>query len=246
MEERRFAPAAVVICSLLVPLDAQAAPNPAHSAAPVVVVPPPAPVSSAAPAAAPAAPAATPPTPASASAPAQPSAPVVLMTIGSLPPTPASASAPAGKAPAKLPAPKTPVEAAILQVVMLERDGRPLAIGIPLNGDGRILTALSPLTHGNQILARYPEGQLVPVRMSYSDRGWDFALLTPMGDTRRSGLKASHAPPPTAGSKLHALSYVRDKQLGVRDVTIKAKNTFRGADSAELADAYELSSAPKP
>jgi hypothetical protein len=165
------------------------------------------------------------------------------MTIGSEPAPPASAAP--GKAAAKLPAPKTPVEAAIQQVVMLERGGRPIAIGVPLNGDGRILTALSPLTHGNQIFARYPEGQLVPVRMSYSDRAWDFALLTPMGDTRRSGLKASHAAPPAAGTKLHALSYVRDKQLGVRDVTIKAKDTFRGTDSAELADAYELSSPPK-
>ena len=227
---------------------APAAPNAAASAAPIVVVPVPVPVPSSHAAPDPAAHAAkapaahpAPAAPTTAPAPALPTEPVVLMSIGSLPPTAAP-----GKAAAKLPAPKTPVEAAIQQVVMLERGGHPIAIGIPLNGDGRILTALSPLTHGNQIMARYPEGQLVPVRMSYSDRAWDFALLTPLGETRRSGLKASHAAPPTAGTKVHALSYVRDKQLGVRDVTLKAKNVFRGADSAELADAYELASAPKP
>jgi len=129
---------------------------------------------------------------------------------------------------------------------MLERGGRPIAIGTLLNGDGRILTALSSLTHGNQIVARYPEGQLIPVRLSHSDRGWDLALLNPEGDERRSGLKASREPPLTVGSKVHAVSYVRDKQLGSSRVTIKAKSTLRGGDCAELLDALELPFVPKP
>jgi len=128
---------------------------------------------------------------------------------------------------------------------MLERGGRPIAIGTPLNGDGRIVTALSPLTHGNQIVARYPEGQRIPVKMSYSDRAWDLALLTPLGDAPRGGLKASHDPAPAAGSKLHVLNYIRDKQLGPTDLTLKAKTTLRGGDSAQLVDAYELPSVLK-
>ncbi|HKO51398.1 MAG TPA: trypsin-like peptidase domain-containing protein [Polyangiaceae bacterium] len=128
---------------------------------------------------------------------------------------------------------------------MLERNGRPIAIGTLLSGDGRILTALSPLTHGNQIVARYPEGQLIAVKLSHSDRAWDFALLTPEGDDRRSGLKASRDPAPVPGTKLHAVSYVRAKQLGWSDVTIKAKITLRGGDSALLADALELRFQPK-
>jgi serine protease Do len=145
----------------------------------------------------------------------------------------------------KLPAPKNPVEAALYGVVRLERAGRPIGIGTLLSGDGRILTALSPLTHGNQIDARYPEGQVVHVKLSYSDRAWDLALLTPEGDARHGGLKASHDQAPGAGSKLHAVGYVNAK-LGASDLTIKAKSTLRGGDSAELADALELSFAPKP
>jgi S1-C subfamily serine protease len=129
---------------------------------------------------------------------------------------------------------------------MLERGGRAIAVGVPLNGDGRILTALSPLTHGNQIIAHYPEGQLVPVKLSYSDRAWDLALLTPMGESRRAGLKASHDPAPAAGTKLHLLNYIREKQLGPTDLTLKAKSTLRGGDSAQLVDAYELPYALKP
>jgi serine protease Do len=147
---------------------------------------------------------------------------------------------------AKLPAPKNPVEAALYGAVRLERAGRPIAIGTLLSGDGRILTALSPLTHGNQVDARYPEGQLVHVKISYSDRAWDLALLTPEGDTRHAGLKASHGAAPAAGSKLHALSYVGEKKLGTSEITIKSKGSLRGGDSAELTDALELSATPKP
>ena len=254
METRTFVLPAIVVCSLLVPLSAPAAPNggaPAPVAVPVVV-----PVPVAAPAsAAPPPPARQPAyvvTPKPAASPPAASPPTAATPSGS--PPSGSASAPGVGAPAvppataassRLPAAKTPIEAALQQVVMLERGGRPIGVGTLLNGDGRILTALSPLTHGNQISARYPEGQLVPVRLSYSDRAWDLALLTPEGDSRRAGLKASREPTPAAGAKLYALSYVREKQLGSAAVTIKAKSTLRGGDSAQLPDALELPFAPK-
>ena len=229
---------ATLLCCLLAPHNAAAAaaaagrPPEARPPAAAVIVPVPVPVPM------PAVPA---PPPAAAAAPAPPPA------VAPAPPSASAAAAPgAPKAGAKVPAAKNPIETAAQQVVMLERGGRPIAIGIPLNGDGRILTALSPLTHGNQIVAHYPEGQLIPVKLGYSDRAWDLALLTPMGDARRVGLKASRDPTPTAGTKLHALSYVRDKQLGASDVTIKAKSTLRGGDSADLPDALELTTAPKP
>lgn len=146
---------------------------------------------------------------------------------------------------AKLPAPKNPVDAALYGTVRLERAGRAIGIGTLLSGDGRILTALSPLTHGNQIDARYPEGQVVHVKISYSDRAWDLALLTAEGDARHAGLKASHEPAPGAGSKLHAVSYVGEKKLGIADVSIKSTSSLRGEDSAELASALELAAPPK-
>gem|GEM_PF-1006461 len=247
---------AILIASLLTAFAAQAAPGdasarPAPAAPPAAVIVPVQPTTPGAPRAAvvvpvPASPAPgtpTPPTPPTPPYPASPSGPANgPVPVPAL--TPASPSTPA-KPLAKLPAPKTPIEAAVQQVVMLERAGRPIGIGTLLNGDGRILTALSPLTHGNQIIARYPEGQLVPVKLSHSDRAWDLALLTPEGDTRRAGLRASREAAPAVGSKLHAVSYVRDKQLGASDITLKAKSTLRGGDSAQLPEAYELPFSPK-
>ncbi len=145
-----------------------------------------------------------------------------------------------------MPPPKTPLEAALQGVVMLERAGRPVAVGTLLNGDGRILTALSPLTHGNQLDARYPDGRVLHVRISFSDRAWDLALLTPEGDARHAGLRATRDPAPTAGTKLKTIGYVRDKALGATDQTIKAVTTLHGGDSADLSDALELSVNPKP
>lgn len=173
-------------------------------------------------------------------------------------PAPAAPPAPATKptpppAPAKpeekLPKPKPPLEAALEHVVMLERAGRPIGVGTLLSGDGRILTALSPLTHGNQIEARYANGRVLKVKLSHSDRAWDLALLTPEGDNRASGLlglKASRDAAPVAGSKVFALGHVQDKKLGSSPITIKAKSTLRGADSAQLEGALELPYAPKP
>ena len=129
---------------------------------------------------------------------------------------------------------------------MLERAGRPLGVGTLLNGDGRILTALSPLTHGNQLDARYPDGHVVHVRLSYSDRAWDLALLTPEGDARHAGLRASRDAEPAPGTKLHAIGYVRDKTLGATDQTIRAKSELHGGDSAQLADALQLGVNPRP
>jgi serine protease Do len=146
----------------------------------------------------------------------------------------------------KLLPPKTPLEAALQGVVMLERAGRPLGVGTLLNGDGRILTALSPLTHGNLVDARYPDGRVVRVRLSYSDRAWDLALLTPEGDARHAGLRASRDAALAPGAKLKTLGYVRDKALGATDQTVKAKSVLRGGDSVELIDALVLGVNPRP
>ncbi|MEO6603471.1 MAG: S1C family serine protease [Polyangiaceae bacterium] len=242
MEPRTVHSSAILICALALPLVAQAAPGEA-SAKPSPATPGKA--VTAPPATKPAAPPAV----------AAPSTSPVPPPPGAVPTPPAGAPSPGAVAPlppgmgkpsAKLPGAKNPVDAAVQQVVMLERAGRPIGVGTLLSGDGRILTALSPLTHGNLIDAHYPEGQIVRVKLSHSSRAWDLALLTPVGDSRHAGLKASREPTPTAGTKLYAVGYVKDKQLGPTSITIRAKGTLRGGDSAELVDALELPFAPKP
>jgi serine protease Do len=86
---------------------------------------------------------------------------------------------------------KSPLDRARQAVVLLERQGKPLALGTVLKGDGRILTALSSLGHGNDVDARFADGSVSHVRVGHSDRAWDLSLLIPQNGRWRRGLRAS-------------------------------------------------------
>jgi serine protease Do len=142
--------------------------------------------------------------------------------------------------------PGDPLAVARQGIVVLERAGKVLALGSVLNGDGRILTALSPLTHGNNIDARYADGSVTQVRIGHSDRAWDLALLVPKNARWRKGLRASTQPPLEAGSAVRAFSFVSEKSLALARTIVKGQGTLLGGDSELLQDAIELASRFKP
>src|SRR6185369_10254147 len=80
-------------------------------------------------------------------------------------------------------------------VVTIERAGQPLGLGMALMGDGRILTALSPLGPGNDLDARFADGTAVRVKLGHHDRAWDLALLVPQAGRWTEGLAASSREP---------------------------------------------------
>jgi serine protease Do len=127
-------------------------------------------------------------------------------------------------------------------VVTLERAGKVIAVGTVLNGDGRILTALSPLSHGNNINARYADGSVSRVRIGHVDRGWDLALLIPQNGRWRKGLKPSKKSPTAAGLALRSVSQVGEKSMAFSRTIVRGTNTLLGSDSALLRDALELAS----
>ncbi len=134
----------------------------------------------------------------------------------------------------------SPLEKARQGVVVLERRGKPLGVGTVLAGDGRILTALSPLTHGNNIDARYADGSVSRVKVGHSDRSWDLALLVPQNGRWKKGLKASNQSPTQAGLSLRSFSLVGQKSLALARTIVKGEGTLLGADSELLPDALEL------
>jgi len=142
--------------------------------------------------------------------------------------------------------PGDPLAVARQGVVVLERGGKVLALGSVLNGDGRILTALSPLTHGNNIDARYADGSVTQVRLGHSDRAWDLALLVPKNARWRKGLRASTQPPLEAGSAVRAFSLISEKSVALARTIVKGQGTLLGGDSELLQDAIELASRFKP
>ncbi len=88
----------------------------------------------------------------------------------------------------------SPEERALRGVVTIERAGQPLGLGAVLMGDGRILTALSPLGPGNDLDARFADGSTARVKLGHHDRAWDLALLVPADGP----LAGRRSPPPRA------------------------------------------------
>lgn len=139
-------------------------------------------------------------------------------------------------------APKSKVENARDGVVTLERAGKVLGIGAVLAGDGRILTALSPLTHGNNVDARFADGSVTRIKVGHTDRAWDLALLIPQNGRWKKGLRASRKSATELGSHLRVFSLVGAKELAPARTIVKGQRTLLGGDNELLHDALEIAS----
>jgi len=190
-------------------------------------------------------------TPAPAPAPAPATVPTGKKVVATPPTTPpaapvtGTATAPAtATAPPTAAAPNS-VERARQGVVVLERQGRPLALGVVLEGDGRILSALSPLTNGNFLSARYADGVVVPLKLAHSDRGWDLALLapvsTPKQPLRKAGLRAAKAP---SFVGLQTFNLAPPSAVAAAPAALKLSPGLLGGDATALVGAYELGAKP--
>jgi S1-C subfamily serine protease len=138
------------------------------------------------------------------------------------------------------PAPNS-VERARQGVVVLERQGKPVALGTVLEGDGRILTALSALSTGNFLSARYHDGALVPLKLVHSDRGYDLALLTPLATPtaplRKTGLRAAKTP---SFVGLQTFTLAPPTNVTVAPAALRLAGDMLGGDAVSLSGAYEL------
>jgi putative serine protease PepD len=188
---------------------------------------------------------AAPPVAAPAAAPATvPTAKKVVTTQPATPP--AAAQPPAAPAPTvAAPAAPNSVEKSRQGVVVLERQGKPLALGVVLDGDGRILTALSPLTNGNFLSVRYADGVVTPLKLVHSDRGWDLALLSPVPGPKqqphKSGLRAARTP---SFVGLQTFNLAPPSAVATAPAALKLSEGLLGGDNAALVGAYELGQKP--
>jgi len=160
--------------------------------------------------------------------PVAPTPPVAPVT----PVTPASAEAPRS----------VPLQnAAELRqgVVRIERAGRRLGLGAVLRSDGRVLSALSALGHGNFLQARFADDSVLPVKVVASDRAWDLALLAPEGGHWTEGLRPSTLDAPEAAASLQRFR-VRGARLEEASVNV-VQGVALGRDGALLSDVLALS-----
>jgi serine protease Do len=191
------------------------------------------------------------PAAASAQAPADPAAlrlkEVVDDAVAAAQPTsdPKPAPGKPQKSEVRTPAPPTAQERAARGVVLLLRGAKQVALGTVLAGDGRILTALSPLGNGNDLDARFPDGSLVRVKLGHHDRAWDLALLVPQTSKWQHGLVASSQDPVRPDVQVQAFT-VQKGRPSPSPIVLRAHRRLLGGDEAPLDDAIELGSRVAP
>ncbi|HRI66302.1 MAG TPA: S1C family serine protease [Polyangium sp.] len=173
----------------------------------------------------------------------QPVAPVrTAPPPAALPPVPGQTEA---RTPIAIPQAPSVEEKAMRGVVIVERAGQPISLGTALSGDGRVLTALSPLGSGNDIDVRFADGTVVRAKLGHHDRMWDLALLVPQTGRWADGLIASTKDPVRAEAVIRSYSATRGK-LAAAPMVIRGRRTLLGADDVSLPNAFELGSRVSP
>jgi len=122
-------------------------------------------------------------------------------------------------------------------LVSIERNGKRLATGTVLSGDGRMVTLLSALGHGNGLVARYSSGAPTQVRVVLHNRAWDVALLAPLQRLEKRGLKA--AKQASGGAVLSRLG-LRGTALQLLAAGVEGDATLLGHDGQKLEGALLL------
>lgn len=136
---------------------------------------------------------------------------------------------------------ETPEMKAQKGLVVLSRAGQVIGLGTVLDGDGRILTALSPLGAGNDVDAKFADGTSQKVKIGHHDRAWDLALLVPQAGKWAHGLKASSADPLREGANIKSFSATKGKPIA-SPIDLRSKRSLIGGDDRVLENALELGS----
>lgn len=130
-------------------------------------------------------------------------------------------------------------------VVTIERAGQPIGLGAVLMGDGRILTALSPLGPGNDLDARFADGSTARVKLGHHDRAWDLALLVPQTGRWAEGLAASSREPVRPDAQIKSLTLSRSK-IALTPLTLRSHRSLLGGDDRPIDNAIEIGSRVSP
>ncbi len=137
---------------------------------------------------------------------------------------------------------ESPEARAARGVVVIQRAGQPVALGSVLAGDGRILTALSPLGSGNELEVKYPDDSVVKVLLGHHDRPWDLALLVPQTGRWQQGLTASSADPLRENAAIRAFSAQQRGRPVASLVDLRSRRALLGGDDRMLQGALEVGS----
>lgn len=186
-------------------------------------------------------------------APAGPPGPWVFIPApsGSTPKGKAS-TGPTGKGsvtPPPLPGVGTPpvvdgMERARLATVVIERNKKPIALGILLSEKNVILTARSPIVLGGgagDLEVRFPDSaQTTKVKLHHEDEPWDLALLVPYSAKGTEGAKASDSDPTSSGQVFSTFVLLKTGKVQPQATAVLGRREYLSPDGEALKDALSI------
>jgi serine protease Do len=131
-------------------------------------------------------------------------------------------------------------------VVTLERAGKPLGLGTVMNGDGRIVTALSALGNARHVDVRYADGTVLPARLGHANHARDLALLVPDNARHKQGLRASRATAGKPGALRPFAAQGGKAALAAALTPAEGSVSATGGDGKALSDVIVFTTALPP
>ena len=125
-------------------------------------------------------------------------------------------------------------------LVVVEAAGH-MAVGVVLEGDGRVLTSLSALGGHDTVDLRYPNAHTVHARVGHKDPVLDLALLVPQSGRYTTGLVPSELDPMTTSLRTASLAGGR---IAVVPAKLKGRIDAHAKDGTLLSGAWELERTP--
>lgn len=121
-------------------------------------------------------------------------------------------------------------------VVQIERGGRPIAVGMVLGKDGRVLTSLSALGSSPAPEIRYADSTVVKAKIGHEDKAWDLALLIPQSGKWHDGLSPTNADP----SGVLKAFVPKGGKLAATDIQLKGRIDARAKGGDRLPGVLDL------
>jgi S1-C subfamily serine protease len=127
-------------------------------------------------------------------------------------------------------------------VVVVERDKKPVALGVLLNERSVILTARSAVVASTtgELEIRYPDVGPVKAKLVHEDAAWDLALLVPASTKGIPGAQASFADPLAPTATFHTFVLLKTGKTQPQATPVLGKRDYLSPDGQTLKDALTL------
>ncbi|MBS0658963.1 MAG: PDZ domain-containing protein [Verrucomicrobia bacterium] len=136
------------------------------------------------------------------------------------------------------------MDRARLATVVLERNKKPIGLGVLLSEKSVVITARSPVALGGgtgDLEIRFPESNATTkVKLHHEDAAWDLALLVPYSSKWSEGAKPSDVDPLSSTTTFSTFVLLKTGKVQAQATPILGKRDYLSPDGDILKDALSI------